>query len=366
MLTRNTEHATRRPLSPRRRALIAIAVSLGGLLLAELIARGLYHPPDLSRVEDLGDHFEPHPYLGVTSEPPVRQYGEGLTRIACLGGSTTREQYTPMLLEALAECGAPEERFAVLDAACPGYTSMESQLALMIYALPKRPNIVVVMHAHNDVQVRLHPGFRPDYTHYRVNPWRRANLHTARRKQLNWWLDRVRLIVVLRETFTGYVSKGRMLENYIVAPQTSAESPRQIFEASSADAYEQHLRNILFACRGSGAEVLLVTQPLSPDFEIAYGSLHGGAPWSGDELVEEISCYVQGQRECNDVVRRLCREHDAALVDWAAEATGPGAGELFSDHVHLTNDGNRRLAKLVAREIVELLKEDRTGGPTLD
>lgn len=343
--------------------MIAAAIPLVSLGLAEGIARGLYHPPDLSRAEDLGDHFEPHPYLGTTGEPPVRQYGvtehENATRIACLGGSTTRDQYTPLLLGALAECGPPQERLVVQDAACPGYTSMESQLALMIYVLPKRPNIVVVMHAHNDVQTRLHPGFRPDYTHYRVNPWRQANVHTARQKQLNWWLDRVRLIVVLREAFTGYVSKGRMLENYIVAPQTSTESPRQLFEASSVSAYEQHLRNILFACRGSGASVVLVTQPLNPEFETAYAPLHGGSPWSGEWLNEAMSCYLQGQRECNEAVRRLSREHGTALVDWASEATGPGAREFFSDHVHLTDDGNRRLAKLVACKIAELLGEGR-------
>ncbi len=346
----------KRRIDPKRKQWFLLLFALFLLLLAEGIARVFYHPPALHTADELGKSFEPHPYLGYTGQPPLVRYGEeraDAVRIACLGGSTTRSQYPPYLLEALTKCGAPGGRAVVYDAACPGYTSMESQLMLMIYVLPKRPRFVVVMHAHNDVQVRLAPGFKADYSHYRINPWRRITRGELIRKEVNALLDHVRLIVLLREAFTGYVTSSRILENYVCQPTWPAD-PKKVFAQSSVRPFEQHMRNIFWACKGAGVRVIFVTQPLSPRFRECFVAPPDGVILSGQkptmqQLRDEAECYLRGQKECNDAVRRLAAECGAGLADWAKKAAG--AAELFSDHVHLTDEGNRALARFIAREI---------------
>ena len=355
------------PLTTRKKVVFAALVLLAGLGIAEGLARCLYHPPSLRTAEELGASYEPHPYLGYTGEPPLVQHGqeaEDAIRIACLGGSTTRDRHPPLLRGALAELGAPSDRVVVYDASCPGYTTMESQLALMIYVLPKRPDCVVVMHAHNDVQVRLCPGFRPDYAHYRINPWRRLSRQDLFVKQCNVLLDCVRLVVLVREAATGYVTKGRMLENYVC---TQALPSPESFRASSVAAYEQHMHNIYFACKGSGADVVFVTQPLAPCLDRGHPKTqaefaHLGPDMDDAQIDDLIACYFQGQQECNDAVRRLCQEHDVPLVDWAREASTMSACELFQDHVHLNDLGNQRLAAHIARKVAETLERRRARG----
>lgn len=359
----------RRPLTTGKKVAFSALILLVALAGAEGVARVFYRPPTIGIIDGLGARHNPHPYLVFTAEPPVRRFPQGpddpdapgSIRIACLGGSTTRDGYPALLRDALMDRGVDKAQVVVFDAACQAYTSMESQLMLLIYVLPLKPDVVVVMHAHNDVQVRLDPGFRADYTHHRINPWMRLSRRELWRKEINAMLDCSRFVVLLRETATGYVSRNRILENYVCAPQFGRQTPRRNFEASSVRPFSSHMQNIYSACRGAGVRTIFLTQPLNPAYRETCHRLEGEmvrgvkrmSPRAFDEA---ISCHIQGQRECNDAVRQLCAKHGIELVDWAKTVGDGSGGEAsFVDHVHLTEEGLFALTSLVADGVVRVI-----------
>lgn len=56
----------------------------------------------------------------------------------------------------------------------------------------------------------------------------------------------------------------------------------------------------------------------------------------------------------NDAVREFARRNQISLVD--AARMMPGGSAYFTDHVHFTDEGARKMAELVAREVAPLLR----------
>lgn len=117
---------------------------------------------------DIPTRFAPPGYLWVAEpntiltdrygfrkpELPIRKQ-QGKIRIAFLGGSTTQGAHRPYPERAirLLNTVACTDRFEVLNVACSSYSTHQSLKALERWVLPRDPDIVVIYHGWNDVDV---------------------------------------------------------------------------------------------------------------------------------------------------------------------------------------------------------------------
>lgn len=124
--------------------------------------------------------FEAHPYLAYTPSDVVLT-AEGCTiagtpftftkpettlRIACLGGSTTKNAYPRFMTEPL-QISFPNRTIEVMDWGCQGWTMAESTINYMIRVQDYSPDVIILHHGINDLAPRVRKDFVADYSHYR-------------------------------------------------------------------------------------------------------------------------------------------------------------------------------------------------------
>jgi lysophospholipase L1-like esterase len=252
---------------------------------------------------------------------------EGVFRVACLGGSTTQDgqrvdrnnTYASYLSRMIARRMGGEVE--VLNFGVNGWTSAESLVNYALVVARYEPDVVVVHHAVNDVWPRLHPGFRSDYTHYRV-PWEDA--------RLAWWdrelIAHSRLWVAWRQLDEDLVGVRER-----VIRRVDGE-PVPIFyelEAETSAGYRGNLERLCRLVRGDGAVPVLLTMP--------YSDAAGGFERRWVEVLG------QGTREHNAIMREVAASEGALLADAAQTfSADPGEHEkFFKDYVHVRPGGNR-------------------------
>ncbi len=151
---------------------------------------------EIARLDDTRTQLEPHPYLAYA--PTSIQYeregirirgrffpknkNAGVIRVACLGGSTTAQQFPPYLDKILNRFPG-DSLFEVMDFGCNGWTMMESTINYLIRIADFAPDIVLLHHGVNEGPPRLWPGFKPDYSHFR-KPWNEPPLSGWFRKNV--------------------------------------------------------------------------------------------------------------------------------------------------------------------------------------
>jgi len=115
---------------------------------------------------------------------------------------------------------------------------------------------------------------------------------------------------------------------------------------AAPDAYARNLRAIVAACRKAGAKPVLCTVP--PIDEAAYFTRHARAPFDARGGLAKMV------RDYRDVAANVARELNVPLVDLNADlAAAPGWRS--PDGVHPTAEGNRQIARRVARVVAPLL-----------
>lgn len=293
-----------------------------------------------------GDGFE-HSVNGLGFRGPEisREKPEDVYRIVCLGGSTTwgiganGDALTwPAIAEWLLQGELPRggtiRKVEVVNAGVPGYTSLESFVNLKTRVLPLDPDAIIVYHAANDARVMLRPGFVPDHTH-------------ARRSWTNpappWLLDGVlgwsHLYGLVtrgtaprkRPTIHDWLAVPGYEDGDFVDPDAQTLSP-------ALDAYASTLREIVAIARAHDCCVALSTFAWSPDDDVP------------DDQRAWREAYATTMDEINGTTRRTAEQLGCTLID--VKAAGPSAVDDFSDFIHLSEDGRRRMGKLVAETVV--------------
>jgi lysophospholipase L1-like esterase len=330
------------------RALLALAcAALLALVVAELVVRTNRERFGTNRIElwdlrawvcDGRSRFRPTAYYGWTFDPKrpgvntsgflgidvARARRPGVTRIACLGGSTTAgslfEGYAgsyPGALVAVLEqrLGRPVE---VLNFGMPGWTTAESLVHWVLDGKDYRPDVVLVHHASNDLFPRLAPGFRSDYTNF-FHPWR-AERASFLRRFLTRWSDLFTLIQLHGPEFE--------LFEHVAVPQ--AELPLAIPPGTDG-VFRRNLETLLANLRADGATPVVMTMIHNP----------------GEASTPMSNVCIAGLVEHNEVARTVAAEQGCALFD-LARVENAGLESSYLDLVHLTPQGNRRKAELVA------------------
>jgi lysophospholipase L1-like esterase len=304
--------------------------------------------------------ISPHPYIGYTLTPgftrpalhhnalgfrgpeiaPVKPPGG--VRIFCLGDSSTygfsisRDEATwPVRLQLYLNRNAKPNRFEVINAGAPGYSSFESLSMLEYKGLDLQPDVVVVYLGFNDLRASTWPRVAGDNTHFRKS-WGLPERPAITALELS------ETFLLARWFFTDYHARAIELARFVIVPEDGDQLTHGLQPAKEQGFvnFRRNLRSIVAVARNSGTRVLLVTQ--------AYGE--GTIDRERSEIIGTAMA-----RLCR-IVRDVSREHPnddgVALLD--ARHLLPTMPGIFTDGVHMNDDGADFLARLIAARLLEL------------
>lgn len=335
------------------------------------ITRNELDPPAVASEEFR--RLGPHPYLALAPKPGWRSEpgrkkqashnslgfrGEELgwekpahtVRIVCMGGSSTYgngpssdRQTWPSRLESYLAHRRPGQRFEVINAGAPTWSTFETLANLAFRVIDLDPDLVIVYHATNDASPALWPDPVPDNTHYR-RTW-----PIVQPSPLEPYLDWSMIYLLWRAYCTDYLQElmdvgHKTLENYVPGyedPYGDGPLPDQGFLN-----YERNLISIISLARGHGIPILFMTQALFSDDTRNF--THGR---NRRRAVERLT----------DILRDVTAEQGVPLVDVKGHLEGLAAEQLeetgeqaiFTESVHLTNAGANELAKYLSRRLFE-------------
>lgn len=275
----------------------------------------------------------------------------GTIRIAMCGGSTTYgegvDDYrlsAPFLLEQALRADGPA--VDVLNAGCPGWTTLETLVNFETRLLDLAPDHVVVCHGINDVLPRMvwpAAAHRGD-----LSGWLCRNEHLAEASLLERsTLARILLVgtgrlephssllrIVGDVPPTSHSFEFRLQRNAGRYPDgVFRDVPvERMLAANPPVLFERNLRNLIAVASAHGVQVLLCTFAYSREFP---QQAYIGHP--------AVQAAIDGT---NAIVRRLGAATGTPVIDHAAELVDRG---LFLDGVHFTVEGNRRRAERLRR-----------------
>jgi lysophospholipase L1-like esterase len=278
---------------------------------------------------------------------------EGALRIICLGGSTTygvcvadNSATYPASLERMMNRDyrpAGWDRVEVFNLGVGGYTTREVLLNLRLYGLPLEPDVVLIQCAVNDVKPRFYADFDADYKHFRkplepLNPGFLARMAFHSQFLLMMGYELGLLMPLTLQSRSEY-------------PMRPASEAVVNLARNGPEAYRRNLAEAVDLAEKAGAQVWLLTQAhlFSPAFQ---------APDAETRLLD--GAYRKGVIEHNEVVRDLAGTAQVGIVDLEREM--PPSLQYYADPVHMTEEGNRVKARLIAECIRDRLPGRKTAG----
>lgn len=317
----------------RRKFTFAVIPTIGLLILAYFFFHYRYYW--------LKQHpFDPYlqaPYPTVN----ISDYEEDDFVILAMGGSTTRnikleeQDRYPHLLEQVLQQEYPSARIRVVNAGMPWYTSKHSLISYETYYQQLKPDMVIVMHAINDICRSFSPPefamgpFAEDYSHYYGPSIRAAQARTFEGSLIDFGLQ---------YWFSSLRKKAYdfSLDTYV-----------------SLNSYEQYVRRLVQNIQGDSAQVLLLEQRslYKPDLSemeqqaLSFGKIYcnNGSRYASPESLGEA------MQQFNQKAEEIAEEEGALFVQIGKKL--PSELDFFRDDVHYTPHGTRRLAELVGEFI---------------
>lgn len=269
---------------------------------------------------------------------PLDQHAQPECTIAFLGGSTTEcfavdeLQRFPALVSA--RFGDMGLAVNTLNAGTSGNTVHDSLNVLLNHVALDKPDVVVLMHACNDIGVLAADG---DYR--------------SRSGQFVSWYAPLRLSLMNLSTYSSLVGIVRQAAKmHSVIPAEPADLERRNVVAEQLEEvehqFEQRLRVFTRMCDAFDAKPVLMTQPMSGKFNSLTPN------WVNDSA----------QTRFNAIVCRVAKEEKAILVDLAEHLREnvPNWDEhqkIFYDGVHVTDEGSRVYGEHIVECLLPLVRE---------
>lgn len=320
-------------------------------------------------IRAIGEGYRVHPFLAVAGRPGavlripghVARFNSlglrgpevevpkpvGRFRVVCEGGSTTFDLLAaddastwPARLGRLLGPGAE-----VVNGGFPGWTSVQSLIALELRDVDLSPDLVVVFSGINDLQPAGHVPFARDYSvgHGEILPRVLGAVPpplppASRLVFVEWLLHRLGRVP---ETIDG--------RGYAPAWDWRGGTRRDEMPPEAVDVYRRNLRSTAAVAAAFGARTLFVAQT---------ARLRAGREEADRVYLESwtpgltVRGYLDGVRRYNEAAKALSAEGVAAFVDpFAGDAFGDAD---FLDPVHFSPEGSERFARLLAAEVGRL------------
>ncbi len=338
----------------RTKLFAAVLALLFALIVAEIVLRLTWHNSYRGDSADLlvklGIHHRNLDYVIDRSmidpeDPRVRlrtddrsyilpssRYDDPDAIVAFLGGSTTecsavREElrFPALVSDLLAERGF---HVNTLNAAAAGNTLHESINVLFNHVVEDAPDIVVVMHATNDMGILIRHG---SYATRMGRP--------MKAKDVQRWLRQL----VSRHCFVAAAARKVLSKSGV--RELDAEEMRDrnsIHWAAHTpiELFEKRLRVFVGMARDLGIQPVLMTQPLST------ASNHLTPQWAN----------LGAQDRLNNVIRAVGIAENVPVIDLVAYMAKEyperrNTTEIFYDGMHVTDKGSRAYAECIAGKL---------------
>lgn len=276
---------------------------------------------DKVRLDDSSIRFKPHPYLSyVRSDTVYVENGIEIQgriyafekpahtiRVACLGGSTTMNQFSRRL-EACLERRPDSPDFEVMDFGCDGWTLQESTINYLIRVIDFKPDIVLLHHGANDGSPFIYPDFLSDYSHFR-KAWKDdSDLILRQLSSISW----IAAYIQWRRGVAWFD-----LQNYTIQRDRSHNQLKKPPQ-DAIDVCERRLRQLACLVQTNGGK--LIVAPM------AYTHKQGG---------EAQHALIEIQNTAN---QKIAKERSFPISE--TDALLQKHPDWFKDTVHLTLDGN--------------------------
>lgn len=304
-----------------------------------------------------------HNSLGFRGEEFAKPKPPGTLRIVCAGASTTygegvvsdfRLSYPHMLQLALRAKGLAVE---VINAGCPGWTTLETLINFQTRVLDLEPDVVIVYHGINDAISRI--VWPPDAYRSDHSGWlsRRDALQTEPLWESS---TLVRFLLVRAGVIEPQASMFRIVGDVPPSSHTFEfrtqriqgrypdgvfrEVPvEQMLDANPPIFFERNLRSLIAVAAANRVRVVLTTFAISRAFP--------------DQSYTGYPAIQKAVEATNEIVRRLTRETSAQLFDLVKLL--PEDKSLFTDGMHFTAAGNYKRVELLLPWLAQELQIGR-------
>ena len=267
-----------------------------------------------------------------------------LIRVVCLGASTTgnyieadgKSYSYPMELEKIiqSELDWPVE---IINCGQGGYNSADILTRFVLQIIDAEPDVVILYHAYNDIQMYLTEGFETDYSHARMNLsesyWKlrvASKVPSIPFDALNYLSNKSSLLNV-QNNLLEIVKKGSF--------NMFADYSRGLLT------YQRNLQTIVDVCKSRNIKVILSTYCHFLHKSIESDPLH--------------KIYKTIVHEENSVIRKIAAKSETEIVDNAQLV--PHDENYFVDSIHFTPAGMQLLASNFAEVLLRLIRDQDRG-----
>ncbi len=269
-------------------------------------------------------------HLGFNAGDPAIRKPEGVIRFACLGSSTTEDNYPRYaelaLNRELAARGVTSPQFESLNFGLTGYTSAQSLVNFVLNVQDFSPDYVVLFDGFSEITIRGdRAGFRNDYAHV-LQPF------TPRPSYDRYLL---RLSVPYRAVKDFY----RPVDEWLIAYRSAYRDLSWVFprkDKAELEPFRRNTKTIIDLALVRGMRPVLMTVPYSTDPAKPYSKL-----------------YLPHLDEVNSIVREIAADYGAKIIfiDLDREFTRKNNAD-FIDVIHLNPEGVVKKAERVAAAIL--------------
>jgi len=272
---------------------------------------------------------------------------EGIYRIVAIGGSTTygtnvswQDAY-PAQLEHVLENEYGYDNVEVINGGVPAHNSWETLINFEFRVLDLDPDLIIVYQNTNDVHARLIDPAEYSGDNQARQVWDSSAAENASKN----WAMRVPLItwryLVVRFRWFGMDSN---IEALVQKPCTGLEmvtrecsklSPEEILDANPPTYYQRNIRSMVGISEVNDVEILLLTWAYDPESDTYTNLPHMQTAFD----------------EQNQIMASTADELGTYFYDFAADM--PTGEDYFADGRHMTPEGNRVRAELIAAYIVD-------------
>ncbi len=234
----------------------------------------------------------------------------------------------------------------VVNAGAEGYTTWESLLNFQLRCLDLDPDLVLVYHGFNDIHARLvwPPGayrgdnsanishssgwYQPLPLHLRSTALRILLVALGRARSPT---DLVLTFATMEPTTKFWDYKAQLHKGRYPSGFFRQHSVAELLEQNGPVYFRRNIENIVVTARQHGVQPVLMTLAFSD---------------ADPTNVLNTPEYNAALREHNAVVREIARDLGTPLIDLAREF--PERPDVFIDTVHMTSEGGRIRAGLIA------------------
>lgn len=347
--------------------LVLVGSTVFALLVAELMLRCVWHNPyaheepdrivklrlqhanadhRVNRSEiDAGRPIIPFRVDDRSYIRPSFQHANPDCTIAFLGGSTTEccavdeaLRFPALVSTKLAEIGV---KASTLNAGTSGNTIHDSINILLNHVVEDTPDIVVLMHACNDIGLLSSSGSYAS----------RSGQHVS-------WSKVARAAAMKLTNYSSLVGITRQVlkeHTHFVPTDPSALEARPAVAASERidGAYEKRVRAFIRIARAFDMQPVVMTQPISNHF----------TELTPDWIDQDM------QVRFNEIVRRVGQEEQALVIDLVdyLKTEVPDWDRhmhLFYDGIHVTDEGSRIYSECITQALIHVVRPYAGGHPT--